>query len=258
MTDNNRISLRRWPAVWQRNRQVWQKTAAATLLGDFGEPFFYLIALGYGLGFFIGTVEGMPYLEFLASGIVCVSATQAATFECLYASYTRLAIQHTWQSILATPLNVPDIVIGEILWAATRGLASAVAVLIVAAGFGFIHSWQALWVLPLMFWAGACFAAMALVMTALAHSYDFFLYYNTLFITPMILLSGVFFPLERLPVSVQMGAQAFPLVHAIKLTRSLIIGQPITEILLPLIVITGYTIIAIYIAIILLERRLYQ
>jgi lipooligosaccharide transport system permease protein len=169
-----------------------------------------------------------------------------------------MAIQQTWHGMLATPLDIQDIVLGEIIWAATKSLFNVVALLMVAVVLGIIPNWQAAWVLPIMFLVGICFAAMALIFTALAHSYDFFLYYITLFITPLTLLSGVFFPLESLPSAIQMTVLWFPLAHAIKLTRPLMIGQSISwnEILLHLSVIIGYGVVATYVAIGLLRRRL--
>ncbi len=55
-------------AVWRRNALVWRKLIGPSLMINFGEPFLYLLGMGYGLGRFIGEMAGMPYLSFLASG----------------------------------------------------------------------------------------------------------------------------------------------------------------------------------------------
>ena len=67
-------------SVWHRNVLVWRKMLGPSLLIHFGEPFLYLVGLGYGLGLFIGEMAGLPYLTFLASGIVASSAMNTATF----------------------------------------------------------------------------------------------------------------------------------------------------------------------------------
>jgi len=200
----------RWIAVWQRNYQVWTRLFIPAMLANFGEPLLYLLGLGYGLGYFVGTINGMPYLMFLASGIVCSSAMQTASFEGMYSAYTRMESQHTWDAMLATPLNIYDVVWGEALWAASKSLFSVAPILLMAALLGTVADWSALWVLPLSLLIGLCFAGPALMMTALARGYDFFLYYVTLVITPMMLLSGVFFPLERLPALIQEVAFFLP------------------------------------------------
>jgi len=249
---------RRWLAVWYRNWRVWQKLWIPSLLANFAEPLMTLVGLGYGLGFFVGTVQNQPYIMFLAAGIVCSSAMNTATFEGLYSAYTRLAVQQTWSGMLVTPLEIEDLVIGESVWAATKSLINVTAILIVATWLGLVTSWQALWVLPLLFGVGFGFAAMALVITAVATSYDFFLYYLILVISPLTLLSGVFFPLEKLPEMVQKVALAFPLAHAVKLTRPLMMGQPLPPTLwFSIGMIVLYSGVAMNLAVRLVRRRLY-
>jgi ABC-2 type transporter. len=166
-------------------------------MGNFADPLMYLIVLGYGLGRFVGEVEGMTYMAFLASGVICTSAVNSASFEGMYSAYTRMEVQQTWLGMLATPIGVAEVVFGEILWAATKSVISVGAILIVAALLGLVENIGALMILPVAFLTGLCFSSLALLVTSSAKSYDFFLYYTTLFITPMVLLSGVFFLLIR-------------------------------------------------------------
>ncbi|MFC1747904.1 ABC transporter permease [Pseudomonadota bacterium] len=255
MPELPRFSFRCIP-VWQRNAQVWLKLARPSLVGNFGEPLFYLLALGYGLGSYIGEVGGLPYIVFLASGIVCSSTMYTATFESLYSSYTRMRVQGSWEAMLAAPLNLDDIVVGEVLWGGTKSLISASAILAVAAMLGAVDGWLALAVLPLAFMLGCCFSAMAMVVTAIAPSYDFFLYYFTLVVTPMFLMSGVFFPLEGMPALVQLAAQLLPLYHAVEVVRPLMTGLPLDSVILHITVPLIYCYAAICLAITLLRRRM--
>ncbi|MCL5801806.1 MAG: ABC transporter permease [Gammaproteobacteria bacterium] len=242
--------------VWRRNFLVWRKLLGPAMLGNFIEPLLYLFALGFGLGAFVGEMQGMPYSVFLASGLVCASAMNTATFEALFSAYTRMAHQQTWGGMLATPLIVDDIVLGEMIWAGTKSLLSVAPIVAVAAGLGLVHDLRALWVLPLVLLAGTSFAALALCVTAFAKSYDFFVYYFTLVITPMFLLSGTFFPLEAMPKAVRWGAQVLPLTHAVELVRPLMTGQALTHPLLHLGVLILYGAAGLYVACILLRRRL--
>lgn len=246
----------RWIAVWLRNYHVWLKLLIASLIGNFGDPLIYLLALGYGFGKFIGSMDGMPYLVFLATGIVCSSAMNAASFEGMFSAFTRMSSQKTWEGMLATPLSVSDIVLGETFWAATKGSINAIAILIVAALLGLVANWNALWVIPIIFLMSACFAALGLVITSFATSYDFFTYYITLFLTPMMLLSGVFFPLNKMPQIIQWLAQLFPLYHAISLVRPLMTARIPSFIPIHLLILFLYTIIPYYIAVKLSRKRL--
>jgi lipooligosaccharide transport system permease protein len=247
----------RWLAVWLRHARVWRKLAGPALLGNIGEPLLYLLALGYGLGAFIGELQGVAYVSFLASGLVCASAMNTATFEGLYSAYTRMAVQETWNAMLYAPLALEDIILGEAMWAASKSLLSATAILLVAAALGVVEGWQALGVLPVAFLTGLCFGALALVVTAVARNYDFFLYYFTLFLTPVLLLSGVFFPLDGMPAAIRAGAELFPLSHAIALVRPWMTGQALAGgAWLHVAVLLGYTVLALAIAAHLIRRRI--
>ncbi len=243
-------------AVWRRNLLVWRKLLGPAVVMNFGEPTLYLIGLGYGLGAFIGTMSDMPYLAFLASGIIASSAMTTATFEGMYSVYTRLDPQRTYEAILATPLEVDDVLLGEMLWCGTKSLLSGMAILSVAAVLGVVGGWQALWVLPVVFLIGLCFGALAMIMSAVATNYDFFNYYFVLAVTPMFMLSGVFYPIESLPETMQGFVQVLPLTHAVALTRPLVAGQDLTLPLLHLAVLAAYAAVAFYVAVALVRKRL--
>jgi len=244
-------------AVWYRNFLVWRKLAIASLLGNFGDPFLYLLGLGYGLGMFIGDMGGIPYMAFLASGILCSSAMNTATFEGLYSAFTRMNQQGTWEGMLATPVRIQEVVAGELVWAATKSLISGTAILIVAGLLGGIQAWETAWlVVPVIFLIGLAFAGPALVICAISPSYDFFLYYFTLAVTPMFLFCGVFYPIDTLPKFAQLLAQALPLTHAVALVRPLLTEIPLTSPLLHIGVLLFYATVGFVVAAHLAERRL--
>lgn len=248
----------RWLAVWRRNALVWRKSIKTALLGGFADPVFSLFALGYGLGGFVGEVEGTPYIAFLSAGIISLSAMNAATFEGLYLAYTRMAVLKTWDGMMAAPLDVADVVMGELLWMATKSLISAGLILLVASGFGLTAGWTALGVLPVAFLAGLCFGSMALVVTSYARNYDFFVYYITLGITPMILLGGVFFPQTTLPEAIRLGSACLPLHHVVELIRPMVSGRFDWPTLAHLGVPVGYAVLCSLFAIWRLKRRMMQ
>lgn len=239
-------------AVWRRNVLVWRKLIVPSLLINFGEPLLYLLGLGFGLGAFIGEMAGLPYLTFLASGIAASSAMNTASFEGMYSVYTRMVPQRTYESILATPLGVDDIVAGEMLWCATKSTISGIAILAVAFAFGAAHGLSAVLAVPVFFLTGLAFAGPALVMAAFSKGYDFFSYYFTLFITPMFMLCGVFYPTAGLPDFLQPVVRALPLTHAVELIRPLMAGQATGGaawhlLYLAVFALIGYTLAAVHI-----------
>src|SRR3970040_2639992 len=120
-------------AVWRRNMWVCRKLMRPSIFIIFGEPFLYLLGLGCGLGLFIGEMMNMPYLTFLASGILASSSMNTASFEAMFSVYTRMIPQKPSEAILTTPLEVQDILAGDMLWCATKCVVSGTAILIVAA-----------------------------------------------------------------------------------------------------------------------------
>ena len=250
------LTVRFWPVV-MRNLLVWKKLAVPSVLGNIAEPLITLVAFGYGVGSLIGQIDGMPYIDYLASGSVAVSAGLAATFEALYSAYSRMAVQKTWDSILNAPVALDDIVFAEMLWAAIKALFSCTAILVVIFALGISRAPSMLLALPVLGLAGVTFASLALVFNALAKGYDFFTYYFTLVITPMTFLSGVYFPIAQMPDWLQAVAQVLPLKAAVDLVRPLVLGKIPADPLLPLGILTAYACAGYYLALVLTRRRFF-
>ena len=252
------LSKRWWP-VFLRNFLVWRKLAVPSLIGNIAEPLMWLLAFGYGLGALIGEVKvdghTMPYLLFIASGSICMSAMNAASFEALYSAFSRMHVQKTWDGILNAPVQLDDIVLAEMLWASFKAIFSATAILLVILSLGISHAPTLIAVLAVLLLAGICFASMALIFNALASGYDFFTYYFTLFLTPTMFLSGVFFPQSQLPPLVRHVAEWLPLSQAVLLVRPLFLGEWPQQAWLHLGVLAGTAALSFWVALALTRRR---
>jgi lipooligosaccharide transport system permease protein len=211
--------------VWRRDLESWKRYAASFFVAALGEPIFYLLAIGYGLGRFVAPIDGMPYAAFLAPGMIASTAMNSATFEATLGAFTRMTEQNTYAAILATPCSVADVVAGDILWAASKSTLSVCFVLLLTGLFGLLPSPLAIALVPVGFLVGLLFGSLGMVVTARAPSYDFFNYYFTLGISAMFLFSGVFFPLESLPVWARSFAWFLPLTHAVRIARALASGS---------------------------------
>lgn len=255
-------SMTRWWPVFLRNLLVWRKLAVPSVLGSIAEPLMWLVALGYGIGALVGTVplggEGsdqVPYIVFLASGSICSSAMNVASFEAVYASFSRMHVQKTWDSIMNSPVGLRDVLLGEMLWSTYKSLITATAVLGVMFALDVSRSPVLLLTWPILMLAGITFSCMGLIFNALAKGYEFFAYYFTLGLTPMTFISGVFFPRENLPVWLQYLSDALPLAHVLALVRPLFIASLPDQILLHVTVLVVYAALAWYVALVLTRRR---
>ena len=254
------LSSRWWP-VFLRNLLVWRKLAIPSLVGNIAEPLMWLVAFGYGMGALVGEVAPaagdakIPYILFLASGSICMSAMQAASFEALYSAFSRMHVQKTWDGIMNAPVNLDNILMAEMLWAAFKSLFTVTAILGVMLVLGISHSPKLLVAWPILLGVGITFSCIALIFNALAKGYDFFTYYFTLFLTPMMFLSGIFFPRDQLPHVVKVISDWLPLTNAVELVRPLFMDQWPTNPWLHVAVLTAYAVLGFWLALALTRRR---
>jgi lipooligosaccharide transport system permease protein len=252
------LSLRWWP-VFRRHLLVWRKLAVPSLLGNIAEPLMWLVAFGYGMGALVGQVQvegrAVPYLLFLASGSICMSAMNAASFEALYSAFSRMHVQKTWDGIMNAPVSLDNVLVAEMLWAGFKSLFTVTAILVVMLVLGISHSPKLLVAWPILLGAGITFSCIALIFNALAKGYDFFTYYFTLFLTPMMFLSGVFFPRDQLPGPVRVVSDWLPLTNAVELVRPLFLDQWPSYPLRSVLVLVVYAVGGFWIALALTRRR---
>ncbi|MBF0309414.1 MAG: ABC transporter permease [Magnetococcales bacterium] len=246
----------RFLQVWRRHFLVWRKTLWASLAGNLGEPLLYIAGMGLGLGTFVGTLDGMPYLLFVGGGILAASSMNTATFEAFYGGFTRMTRQNTFHAMLVTPLDTADIVAGEVAWAASKSLLAGSAIFLVGALLGAFPGPYAILALPVVLLSGLVFAALGMVVVAISPGYEFFPYYSTFVITPMFMFCGVFFPLSGMPEPLATAIYWLPLSHVVALIRPLTIGAWPSDILLHLALLLGYFLVAFYWAVRLVKRRI--
>jgi len=223
-----KLTYRVW-RVWRRNFDVFTKTIKVNFLPSLLEPILHLVAFGIGLGGFIPSIQGQPYIDYLAPALVAIAIMNGAFFECTFGSFVRMYYQKTFDAIVATPVSVEEVVAGELLWGATRSTFNATIVLAVIAIFGLIKSPLFLLVVPLAFFGGLLFGSIAMCFTAAAPNIDFFNFPSFLFLTPMFFLSGTFFPLTSVPLQIAALA-VLPLTHVVNITRAVVSGH-VTSIL---------------------------
>jgi lipooligosaccharide transport system permease protein len=222
------------------------------------EPLFYLITFGIGRGAYMGQFGGKPYLYFLVPGVLVSSVMMSSTFECLYGTFVKMIHEKLYDSLIATPVSAEDAVAGDIAWAVFRGLVSGSLMMLVAILMGILPGSliSSLLLLLLMIFVGILFASLAMIVTSVSPSFDFFNYYTELIITPMLFFSGVFFPLDRFPAWMKTLSNFMPLTHAVKISRAVFSGEYESGLILNFLVILVLEMIAFYIGIKMMKRRL--
>lgn len=251
-----KISGKTWK-VWMRNWDVFMKTYKVNFIPPFLEPVLYLLALGFGLGFFIQKIGDVSYAAYIAPALLAISMMYSAFFECTFGSFVRMYYQKTFDAIVATPLSLEDVIAGEILWGATRSIINVGIMFLVVVAFGLVEFPSALVVVPFAFLAGLLFASVGMCFTAISPNITTLNFPIYLFITPMFLFSGTFFPLSILPQPIRVLAVAIlPLTHVVSVSRAATLNQFEVFQLFNLVWIIAVTITFFVISINLMKRRL--
>lgn len=214
--------------VWRRDLDVYLTTWKTNFVPPLLEPVFYVLAFGLGVGSLIGDLEykghTIAYLRFMAPGVLAVAIMFWSFFENTYSSFVRMYYQKTFDAMMATPLLVEDVIVGEILWGTTKSILASAIMLLVLSAFGLVAYPTGLWVLPMSLLGGLLFASLGMICTALTPNIDSFNFPIFVFIFPMFMFSGTFFPIDILPAWAHVLAWCLPLTHVSLIVRGLVLG----------------------------------
>ena len=207
-------------SVWLRHFRVYTKNLFSNCLPPFLEPLLFLAGVGLGLGRYItGSVDGLRYLEFIGTGLLVTASMFTATFECTFGTFIRLEFGKVYDGMLAAPLTVKNLIVGEILWAGTKGFFFSLAVACVLMLCRVVPFPQTLAAPLVGFLTGTLFATLALLVTSYVKTIHHFNFFLTGVISPMFFFSGVVFPLSDMNRPLRMVAELVPLTHCVRLVR---------------------------------------
>jgi lipooligosaccharide transport system permease protein len=204
-------------------RRNWVIVASGAL-----EPLFYLLATRVGIGVLVGSVyvggRAVDYVTFVAPALLASSAMNGVTFDTTFNFFFKLRYAKTFDSMLATPLGVRDVALGELGWALIRSAIQSVLFLVVMTGMGLLESWWSVLLLPAALLIAYGFGGLGLAVTTHVNSWVDFDKIQ-LAIMPMFLFSATFFPLSQYAEPWRWVVRATPLYHGVALLRGLSLGD---------------------------------
>jgi lipooligosaccharide transport system permease protein len=216
--------------VWKHEltlfRRYWRSTSFSAVV----EPTIYLLAFGAGFGSLVGSIGGYRYVEFLGTGVVATAVLFTAAFAGMFTTFVRRVFQHSYDALLATPVDVHELVLAEAMWIAGKAGVYGCAPMLVAVGFGLDVSAGMLLVPFIGFLTGLGFALFGIWASAVVPSIDSFNYIISGLLTPLFLVAGTFFPVDQLPDWARTAALLNPLYHCVELVRHAVFGlRPATD-----------------------------
>jgi lipooligosaccharide transport system permease protein len=210
----------------------YRKTFRASIFTSFISPALFLTAMGIGLGGYVtddAALGGVPYLVFLAPGLLAATAMQSASFESTFPIMGGLVWNKVFHAMYATPITPRDIALGNLAWIAARLTMICSIFTLVIVAFGAAQSPLVVLAIPAAVLTGMAFAGPIAAFAATQETPNKFAAIFRFGITPLFLFSGTFFPVSSLPAALQVVAWATPLFHGVALTRSLSLGTVVDD-----------------------------
>jgi len=214
-------------AVFERNVRVYRRQWVMIFTGFF-EPLFFLLGIGFGVGGVIGTLSyngvEIPYAAFVAPALLASSAMNGAIFDSTFNVFYKLKYAKVYDAILATPVSIGDLAVGELLWSNLRGVIYSVAFLCVMFAFGLVASPLALLTPVAVVFIGFAFGAAGFAITTHLRSWKDF-DFIFIILTPLFLFSATFYPVDIYPGILRYVVELSPLTRGTHLVRSLVFGD---------------------------------
>jgi lipooligosaccharide transport system permease protein len=214
---------------WTWYRRNWRATAVSTIV----QPLLFLLAFGVGFGSLVqgsgqaaAATGGVPYLVWIAPGLLAMSAVQAAAFDSTYPVLSGFKWQRVYHSMIAGPITPAQVALGHLVWLAIKTAGSGAVYLLVIALVGGVAGPGVLLALVFSVLAGSAVAAAVTAFSATRENEG--AAFSALFrfvVIPMTLFSGTFFPVDRLPEAVRPLVWISPLWHGTELARAAALGE---------------------------------
>jgi lipooligosaccharide transport system permease protein len=193
------------------------------------EPTIYLLAFGFGFGSLVSTVGGYDYVEYVGTGTVATAVLFSSAFPGMFGTFIKYKFQHTYDAVLAAPVDTEELITAEALWIAARAGVYGCVPMLVAMVFGLDPAWGMLTVPFIAFAAGFGWAGFGIAVAGFASSIENFSYVISAVLTPLFLVAGTFFPIDQLPEWAQALAQLNPLYHCVELVRGAAFGFELAD-----------------------------
>jgi lipooligosaccharide transport system permease protein len=243
-------------AVMSRDIAIFGRYWPSTTFSSVVQPTIYLLAFGLGFGSLVAHINHVKYVQYVGTGVVANAVLFSSAFPGMFNTFVRWQFQRTYDAMLATPLDVEELITAEVLWISVRAGVYGMAPLLVSIAFGLSPSWGMLLVPFIGFITGFGFASFGVVIAAVAKTIDNFNYVTSAVLTPMFLVAGTFFPISTFPAGLRLIAEFNPLYHCVQLVRDAVLGPLGTADIGHLAVLVGFGLLMWRLAIILLGRRL--
>ena len=190
--------------------RIWRQTLVPPVI----TTTLYFLIFGQLIGGRIGDMHGVSYMQFIAPGLVMMTAITASYVNSA-SSFFLSKFTKTYEEMLISPLSTHTIIWGYVVGSVVRGGLAGILVMLVALLFITfdIHSWMMIFSTLLL--TTISFALGGLINAVYAKTFDDVGLIPTFVLTPLTYLGGVFYSISLLPDFWQAVSKFNPIVYMI-------------------------------------------
>jgi lipooligosaccharide transport system permease protein len=253
------LPLREFSYNWLKYRRTWRGSIVIGLVN----PLLFLTGIGI-IGKLIddsatGPLGGVPYLTWLAPGLMAASAMQMGFGSGGFGAFRAAAASGSYRSASATPMSPTDIMVGSLIFVGFRLALLSTGFFLVQALLGAAPSVWSVLTIATATLTGLAFATPMAAWAVVAKRFQSMQTVFRFVVQPLYLLSGTFFPLSTVPTWLQKLAYASPLWHGVQLTRDINLSRlTVGGALLHGGFLVAMTVAGVAVARVTYRRRLYQ
>ncbi|MFF3750989.1 ABC transporter permease [Streptomyces sp. NPDC002018] len=184
----------------------------------FGETFTRIKAIPTG---------GIPYIDFLAPGIIAQSAMFIAIFYGIMIIWERDAGILT--KLLVTPTPRAALISGKAFASGVKALVQAVVVIVIAAALGVGLTWNPLKLLGVavaVVLGSAFFSCLSMTIAGIVLTRDRLMGIGQAITMPLFFASNALYPVAIMPGWLQVISKINPLTYQVDALRGLLLGSP--------------------------------
>jgi len=241
-----------WTIVRKESRRVvriWVQTIVPPAI----TMTLYFIIFGSLVGSRIGQMDGVPYMTFIAPGLIMM-AVITNSFANVVSSFFSSKLMLNLEEMLVAPLAHTTIVLGFVVGGIVRGLLVAALVVVVALFFADLHVVHPFITFTTILLTALVFSLAGLFNAIFAKTFDDISIIPTFVLTPLTYLGGVFFSIALLPPFWQKVALANPILYMVNAFRYGMLGSSDIPIGVAYTIMIGFA-VALFAAVLMMLTR---
>ena len=221
------LGLKNWlglRTLYMREIRRFSKVYIQTILAPVITTLVFLAIFTLAIGKLRGDINGVPFIEFLAPGLIMMAIIQNS-FANAASSIMAAKMQGNIIDTLMPPLTANELVLAYASGGATRGIVVGCAVGLAVSLFVDMHVNNLLLIIFYAATASYMLAMVGIIGGVWANRQDHMTVINGFIITPLSFLSGTFYSIDRMPENLQFVALINPFFYAIDGLRAGFTGQ---------------------------------